>query len=72
MDNLVNICRRVSFNTSMADTQLKKRKMSLSEDTPLGPVSELLVKRVSDKGKLPTRGSPLAGRGVRFVQVRVK
>jgi len=37
--------------------------MSPSEDTqetPLAPVSQLLVKRVSDKGKLPTRGSPLS------------
>jgi hypothetical protein len=54
-----------SFNktASMSDTQLKKRKMSPAEDkqqTPLAPVSQLLVKRVSDKGKLPTRGSPLS------------
>jgi len=43
--------------------QLKKRKMSSSEDiqqTPLAPDSQLLVKRVSDKGKLPTRGSPFS------------
>jgi hypothetical protein len=26
----------------------------------VAPVSSLLVKRVSDKGRLPTRGSPLA------------
>jgi dUTP pyrophosphatase len=47
----------------MSDTQLKKRKMSPSEDTqqtPLAPITQLLVKRVSDKGKLPTRGSPLS------------
>jgi dUTP pyrophosphatase len=47
----------------MSDTQLKKRKMSPSENfeqESLAPVSQLLVKRVSDKGKLPTRGSPLS------------
>lgn len=45
--------------------QLKKRKMSPAEETgvpeaPLAPVANLLIKRLSEKAKLPTRGSPLA------------
>ncbi|KAF9008776.1 dUTPase-like protein [Cyathus striatus] len=42
--------------------QLKKRKMSPAPATqqPLAPVSNLLIKRLSDRAKLPTRGSPLA------------
>ncbi|KZP12077.1 dUTP pyrophosphatase [Athelia psychrophila] len=43
-----------------ADTQLKKRKMSPSQEATLAPVSQLLVKRLSEKAKLPTRGSPLS------------
>ncbi|KAF8076089.1 dUTP pyrophosphatase [Lyophyllum atratum] len=38
--------------------QLKKRKMS--PDTTLAPVSNLLIKRLSEKARLPTRGSPLS------------
>ncbi|TFY71961.1 hypothetical protein EVG20_g1042 [Dentipellis fragilis] len=43
--------------------QLKKRKMSPApetEKTDIAPTSNLLIKRLSDKAKLPTRGSPLA------------
>jgi len=42
--------------------QLKKRKMSPGpeNDAPLAPVANLLIKRLSDKARLPTRGSPLA------------
>lgn len=43
--------------------QLKKRKMSSEpngETVPLAPVSNLLIKRHSEKAKLPTRGSALA------------
>ncbi|GLB33512.1 putative dUTP diphosphatase [Lyophyllum shimeji] len=38
--------------------QLKKRKMS--PDTTLAPVSNLLIKRLSEKARLPTRGSQLS------------
>lgn len=45
--------------------QLKKRKMypaaeTNASETPLAPVANLLIKRLSEKAKLPTRGSPLA------------
>jgi dUTP pyrophosphatase len=43
--------------------QLKKRRVSVSDgvgnDAP-APMSQLLVKRLSDKAKIPTRGSSLA------------
>ncbi|KAJ7774232.1 dUTPase-like protein [Mycena maculata] len=38
--------------------QPKKRKME--PETTLAPVSNLLIKRLSEKAKLPTRGSPLS------------
>ena len=51
----------------MSDSpQNKKRKTSPSAEMPkdtksdLAPVSSLLIKRLSDKARLPTRGSPLA------------
>ncbi|KAF9468888.1 dUTPase-like protein [Collybia nuda] len=47
----------------MSDTpqSLKKRKMSLTEpEAPLVPVANLLIKRLSEKARLPTRGSPLS------------
>jgi len=42
--------------------QQKKRKMSpaIETDALLAPVSNLLIKRLSEKAKIPTRGSPLA------------
>ncbi|KAF9471841.1 dUTP diphosphatase [Pholiota conissans] len=41
--------------------QLKKRKMSLeSESTAPTLVTKLLIKRLSEKAKIPTRGSALA------------
>ncbi|KAI0921398.1 Deoxyuridine 5'-triphosphate nucleotidohydrolase [Taiwanofungus camphoratus] len=42
--------------------QLKKRKMSpvANGKSDLAPVSNLLIKRLSEKAKLPIRGSPLA------------
>lgn len=43
--------------------QLKKRKMSSEQNgeiAPLAPVSNLLIKRHSEKAKLPSRGSALA------------
>lgn len=40
------------------EPQLKKRRMSDSAQHT--PSSQLLVKRLSEKAKLPTRGSPLA------------
>lgn len=45
------------------NTQVKKRKMSTSNDNEhsnIAPVSKLLIKRLSEKAKLPTKGSPLA------------
>ncbi|KAJ7068003.1 dUTPase-like protein [Mycena amicta] len=42
----------------MTDPQQKKRKMD--EEAPLAPTSQFLIKRLSDKAKLPTRGSPLS------------
>lgn len=47
----------------MSDSpQPKKRKMSLETKTqaPLAPLANLLVKRLSEKAKLPTRGSSLS------------
>lgn len=42
--------------------QQKKRKMSLTTETDahLAPVANLLIKRLSEKARIPTRGSPLA------------
>jgi dUTP pyrophosphatase len=48
--------------------QLKKRRVSLSEGVqeirngavPVPPLPNLLVKRLSEKGRLPTRGSALS------------
>jgi dUTP pyrophosphatase len=42
--------------------QVKKRKMSpeAQNEAPLAPVANLLIKRLSEKAKLPTRGSPLS------------
>ncbi|PSR73477.1 hypothetical protein PHLCEN_2v10769 [Hermanssonia centrifuga] len=46
------------------EPQLKKRKMSPAqgeeEKTTLAPVSNLLIKKHSEKARLPTRGSPLS------------
>jgi len=39
--------------------QLKKRRLS-AEIIPQFPQSSLLIKRLSEKAKLPTRGSALA------------
>ena len=38
----------------------KKRKVSPELDAGIAPVSNLLIKRLSEKAKLPTRGSALA------------
>lgn len=57
---------RAFFITLMSDTvndasqANKKRKMTPSEEETPAPVSHLLVKRLSDKARLPTRGSPLS------------
>ncbi|KIM45891.1 hypothetical protein M413DRAFT_440943 [Hebeloma cylindrosporum] len=40
--------------------QQKKRKTSVENDASLAPISNLFIKRLSDKARLPTRGSPLA------------
>ncbi|KZV64081.1 dUTP diphosphatase [Peniophora sp. CONT] len=44
------------------EPEAKKRKMSPTENdkSDLAPVSSLLIKRLSEKAKLPTRGSALA------------
>jgi len=39
--------------------QIKKRKAEES-DSSLTPASNLLIKRHSEKARLPTRGSPLS------------
>lgn len=39
---------------------LKKRKMSPTAAAPTSPLPDLLVKRLSEKATLPTRGSPLS------------
>ncbi|KAJ8522997.1 hypothetical protein ONZ45_g522 [Pleurotus djamor] len=44
----------------MSDAQLKKRKMSPAAEDTVAPVAGLLVKRHSEKAKIPTRGSALA------------
>jgi dUTP pyrophosphatase len=46
--------------TVTIEPQLKKRRMSDSEEQLPAPVSQLLIKRLSDKARLPTRGSLLA------------
>ncbi len=38
----------------------KKRKVSAEPEARIAPVSNLLIKRLSEKAKLPTRGSALA------------
>jgi len=38
----------------------KKRKVSPEPDAAISPTSNLLIKRLSEKAKLPTRGSALA------------
>jgi dUTP pyrophosphatase len=40
--------------------ETKKRKVSPEPDAEVSPVSKLLIKRLSEKAKLPTRGSALA------------
>ncbi|KAL4241390.1 Deoxyuridine 5'-triphosphate nucleotidohydrolase [Abortiporus biennis] len=56
--------RRYITSRLMSDpSQQKKRKMSPADgeqQQPLAPVSNLLIKRLSEKAKLPTRGSPLS------------
>ena len=44
------------------EPETKKRKMSPAETdkAELAPTSNLLIKRLSEKAKLPTRGSALA------------
>ena len=38
----------------------KKRKAEPEPDSAIAPASNLLIKRLSEKAKLPTRGSALA------------
>jgi dUTP pyrophosphatase len=38
----------------------KKRKAESESDAGIAPASNLLIKRLSEKAKLPTRGSALA------------
>ena len=47
---------------TLEEPQLKKRKMTPVDDEKAGlaPVSNLLIKRHSEKAKIPTKGSPLA------------
>lgn len=51
------------MTNTIDEPQLKKRKMETApttETVPLAPVANLLIKKHSDKAKLPTRGSPLS------------
>jgi hypothetical protein len=63
---VVNINIIIISNIMAIDTpSLKKRRVSVSDtagyDIPApAPVSQLLVKKHSDKAKIPTRGSSLA------------
>ena len=41
-------------------SDVKKRKVSEADSEVSSPVAQLLVKRLSERGKLPTRGSALA------------
>jgi len=45
---------------SLDSPQLKKRRLSDGACDSFSPTSQLLVKRLSDKAKIPTRGSLLA------------
>ncbi|PPR02483.1 hypothetical protein CVT24_002032 [Panaeolus cyanescens] len=47
------------MSTEIEIPQVKKRKMSISDASP-APLPNLLIKRLSPKAKLPTRGSALA------------
>ena len=43
------------------EPQAKKRNIDdTTQDSTLAPVASLLIKRLSDKARLPTRGSPLS------------
>jgi hypothetical protein len=44
-------------NPQVEEPQAKKRKMS---DEPIAPIESLLIKRLSEKAKIPTRGSALS------------
>ncbi|KAF9057433.1 dUTPase-like protein [Panaeolus papilionaceus] len=47
------------MSTEIEIPQIKKRKMSISDAFP-APLPNLLIKRLSEKATLPTRGSALA------------
>jgi len=44
----------------MSDSQTEKRKVSSEDDTETTAPTQLLIKRLSEKAKLPTRGSSLS------------
>lgn len=52
--------KKVAFMGSLDSPQLKKRRLSDSNRDSPAPMAQLLVKRLSDKAKIPTRGSLLA------------
>ena len=50
-------------NAVVAGSPIKKRKVedvTVEDVVPLAPVASLLIKRHSEKARLPTRGSPLS------------
>lgn len=56
-------CNIISNIMGIDSPQLKKRRMSVSDSADndaSAPTLQLLVKRLSDKAKIPTRGSNLA------------
>jgi hypothetical protein len=60
--NTLQLHSKSSYHFIMADTvqpDAKKRKMDAEHDV-LAPTSSLLIKRLSEKARLPTRGSALA------------
>jgi hypothetical protein len=60
--NTLQLHSKSSHHLIMADTiqpDTKKRKMDAEHDN-LAPTSSLLIKRLSEKARLPTRGSALA------------
>lgn len=44
-------------NVIQEGVEAKKRKLEVESGAPPPPHSRLLIKRLSDKGRLPTRGS---------------
>lgn len=57
---IMSSLKRALSPTAANETEERPSKISSSEVPLVAPVSSLLVKRVSERGRLPTRGSALA------------